>query len=76
MPTLFREGRVHIRMFDRDHVPPHCHVWTPDGDAQVSLVDMTIIRGRLSKQDYEVAKRVIAANIEFLRDEWDRRNGW
>jgi hypothetical protein len=74
MPTLFREGRVHIRMFDRDHAPPHCHVWTPDGDAQVSLDDLTIIRGTLYRGDYELARRLSADNITFLREEWSRRN--
>jgi hypothetical protein len=62
-------------MFDRDHVPPHCHVWTPDGDAQVSLDTLTIINGRLRTQDYELARRIISDNIAFLRAEWARRNG-
>jgi hypothetical protein len=61
-------------MFDRDHAPPHCHDWTPDGDAQVSLDDLTIIRGTLYRGDYELARRLIADNITFLREEWSRRN--
>ena len=35
MSTLHRIGRVQIRMF-HDHNPPHFHIWTPDGDMQVT----------------------------------------
>jgi len=62
-------------MFYRDHLPPHCHAWTPDGDAQISLDTMDIINGRLDTGDYEVARRIISDNIAFLRAEWARRNG-
>ncbi|HQZ13104.1 MAG TPA: DUF4160 domain-containing protein [Devosia sp.] len=75
MPALFREGRVLIRLFDRDHQPPHCHVSTSDGDVQVSLDSLTIINGDIRTQDYEVARRIISDNIAFLREEWTRRNG-
>ena len=75
MVTLYTEGRVRIRMFNGDHNPPHFHIWTPDGDAQVLLADLSVLRGSVSTRDYELAMRWARSNIEFLRSEWERRNG-
>lgn len=48
MPTIFRLGRVQVRMFFDDHHPPHCHLWTPDGEMQIALADLSTMRGRIS----------------------------
>lgn len=74
MPTLYRFGRVQIRMF-HDHNPPHFHVWTPDGDLQVSLTDLQPLNGSVRKGDYELAVAWARSNIDFLWQEWNRLNG-
>ena len=75
MSTLHRIGRVQIRMF-YDHNPPHFHIWTPDSEVQVSLRDLTLLRGGpMHKGDYELAMEWARANIDFLWQEWNRRNG-
>ena len=51
------------------------HIWTPDGDVQVALADLRVIKGRIRTQDYEVAMRWVRGNIDFVRSEWDRLNG-
>jgi hypothetical protein len=75
MVTLYTEGRVSVRMFNGDHNPPHVHVWTPNGDAQILVSDFSILRGSLSTREYEVAVRWMRSNIAFLKAEWERRNG-
>jgi hypothetical protein len=75
MVTLHAVGRVRIRMFDGDHNPPHFHIWTPDGDAQVLLSDLTLLRGTVGPRDYELAMRWARSNIAYLWSEWERRNG-
>ena len=74
MPTLWRSGNVCVRLFDRDHHPPHVHIWTPDGDMQIALSDCSIIRGNIRTRDYELAMLWIRDNIEVLRQEWTHRN--
>lgn len=75
MPTIFRIGRVQVRMFFDDHHPPHCHLWTPDGEMQIALGDLSTMRGRIGKQDYQLAMAWIQDNIEYLWQEWNRLNG-
>jgi len=75
MPTIFRLGRVQVRMFFDDHSPPHCHVWTPDGEMQVALDDLSILRGKIAMQDHKVAMELITQNLEQLRQQWNRLNG-
>ena len=75
MPTLVRIGRMRLVMFFRDHMPPHFHVSTPDGDAQIALADLSIINGQLRTSELEAVRRWARANIEFLEAEWERLNG-
>ena len=75
MGTYFRSGHTYIRLFNGDHNPPHVHIWTPDGDMQISLATLEPMKGNVSKHEYEVAMTWIRSNIDFLRAEWDRLNG-
>ena len=75
MPTYYRSENVHVRMFNGDHNPPHLHIWTPDGDMQVSLSTLQPLRGQVGRHEYELAMLWIRDNIDFLRSEWDRLNG-
>ena len=75
MPTLVWIGAIAVRIFARDHPPPHVHIWTPQGDMKVALSDLSIIQGKIRKHDYELAMAWIRGNIGFLRSEWDRLNG-
>lgn len=75
MPTLVKLGRVQIRMFAGDHMPPHFHIWTPEAEALVLISDLTLVRGRLRKQDLEVALAWARENGERLDAEWKNLNG-
>lgn len=74
MGTLYRGEGVLIRMY-RDHNPPHCHISTPDGEAQVSLPDLQIIRGKVGRRQERVAMRWIRENLDSVLAEWNRLNG-
>jgi hypothetical protein len=76
MPTLVRLDGVLIRMFFGDHYPPHFHVWTAgNGEAQIRLSDLSVMRGDVRKQELELALAWARANMDFLKSEWDRLNG-
>jgi hypothetical protein len=59
----------------RDHNPPHFHISTTGGEAQVSLADLTVIRGGVSKRDFELAIAWVRKNMDLMYAEWDRLNG-
>lgn len=37
MPTIYRIGRFSVKIYPRDHRPPHVHIVGPDGQAKISL---------------------------------------
>ncbi len=62
-------------MFAGDHLPPHFHVWTPEGEALVLIENLELSRGTLRKQDLELAIRWAQDNIDLLQDHWNKLNG-
>jgi hypothetical protein len=60
-------------MYADDHVPPHFHIRTPDGEAQVRIDSLEVIRGDLNRVDLETAI-AWAPSREALMVEWMRLN--
>lgn len=75
MPTLFRSGKVLIRMFGNDHDPPHFHIWTPDMEMQIALADLSTLRGSIRKRDYDTAMAWARENRSLLQAAWNELNG-
>jgi hypothetical protein len=74
MPTLFRSGKVMIRMFRDDHDPPHFHITTPDLEMVIVLSNFSTLRGNIRRRDYEIAMAWARVNIEVLRKTWNELN--
>ena len=75
MPTLQVIGPIAIRMFGRDHHPPHFHITTRDGAVLVRIDDLTVIRGRIRRRDLDLALEWARKKQDFLHHEWNRLNG-
>jgi hypothetical protein len=75
MPTLFRSGKVMIRMFADDHDPPHFHIITPDMEMVIAMSDFSTMKGHVRKRDYEVAMLWARGNVDLLWRRWDELNG-
>lgn len=75
MPTLVEFGSIQIRLYAKDHLPPHFHISTPDGEAIVLLSDLSILRGRVRRRDYEQCRQWASEHRELLDNEWNRLNG-
>lgn len=43
MPTLFILFGLEFRIFTRDHLPPHVHVLSQDGEAKFEIRDDGVI---------------------------------
>jgi len=75
VPTLVELGVVQIRFYAKDHMPPHFHISTPDGEAMMSISDLSLIKGRLRRRDLDAVRNWAAMNRELLENEWNRLNG-
>lgn len=75
MPTLFIIFGLVFRIFTRDHLPPHVHVLSQDGEAkyQVSEKGVELIENKgLKPKDLRLAESVLEENKELVIQEWVR----
>ncbi|MGN6582939.1 MAG: DUF4160 domain-containing protein [Rhizobiaceae bacterium] len=74
MPTLARLGKVLIRVYADDHVPPHFHVAAPDCEVLVSIATLEVLQGSIDRRSLDAALKWARANMELLNNEWTRLN--
>lgn len=65
MPEICRFYGIIIRMFFRDHLPPHFHVEYAEYKAKINIMDGELIDGDLPKK----ALRLVQAWVEIHREE-------
>jgi hypothetical protein len=65
MPTISAFYGIIVRMYWKDHAPPHFHVEFGGARAVVSIVDLSITRGHLPSR----ATRLILEWAEMHRQE-------
>lgn len=80
MPTVHEEDGYAVRIYTKDHPPPHVHVWRGGGVAKIQLDDgsgdLRVVGSRgLSDREAIRAVRIVHAHRERLLDEWRRVHG-
>lgn len=75
MPTVVELGSIQIRIYPKDHAPPHFHISTTYGEAMVRIVDLTLIKGRLKRADLVRVLDWATKNKGLIEDEWNKQNG-
>jgi hypothetical protein len=77
VPTLIRERGFEIRIYTLDHPPPHVHVAQAGAVAKIDLATCHVVEivGAISDRDVKRADALVAANAEFLREEWAKIHG-
>lgn len=77
MPTVVRETGFAIRLFTRDHPPPHVHVERTGAMLKIDLgtCEVVAIAGRVSDQDIRRAERIVKKHAPELREHWERLHG-
>ena len=70
MPVLVRLQYCVIRMYFRDHNPPHFHVDITDGRALVGIGDLNVIEGRVSAAALNEAREWAEKNMDRLLTAW------
>lgn len=74
MGKLHQIGKLIIRVYANDHLPPHFHAIAPDFEALIEIEALTIMRGYLSPRARKTVMMWAAANRAAIVTEWNRIN--
>lgn len=72
MPTVSRFFGLAIRMYARDHAPPHFHVQHGAGDAMVAIETGALLQGSLSARAQRLVAEWAALHRQELMENWNR----
>lgn len=74
MPTIVELGSIQIRVYPRDHYPPHFHISTTYGEAVMSIADLSLIKGKLRRTDFKVIVKWAQENRSLIQHAWNNQN--
>ena len=70
MVTLLRAAGMRFVIYKDDHEPAHLHVYG-DGEARISIFDLTVLSNRgMKKRDLAVALAIVHANQGMFIEHW------
>ena len=64
-------GKVTVRVYANNHVPPHFHLVGPDAEAMIEIATGHLTAGRVPSRE---ALAWALANLDTIRAEWTRIN--
>jgi hypothetical protein len=73
MGKLHQIGKVFIRVYANDHLPPHFHIVAPDFEALIEIETNAVLAGELPKKGRAAMDWAIA-NKALIAAEWNRIN--
>lgn len=75
MGRLYGSGKVVVRIYSNDHLPPHFHIISPGREALVEIGTMKVLNGRLpGGRSGRAALAWVMVNQAVIIDEWNRVN--
>jgi Domain of unknown function (DUF4160) len=72
MPTISSFYGIFIRMYLRDHLPPHFHAIYQEHDANVAIESGEVIEGRLPHVAARLVRERALVHRQELLDNWNR----
>jgi hypothetical protein len=72
MPEISRFYGIVIRMFYRDHAPPHFHAFYGEHQALVNIQTMAVISGTLPARAFGLVTEWALLHQDELLDVWGR----
>ena len=74
MPTVLPQiNGFDVRIYPRDHPPPHVHCWKQRAELVVNLEPISVRENnRMSPADARRALSIVAEHQTFLLAEWQR----
>lgn len=71
MGRLHTIGKVSIRVYANDHLPPHFHIVGVDDEALIEIATLAVLAGSVPDQ---AALDWARDNLDAVRAEWNRIN--
>ena len=71
MPEISRFYGIVIRMYYEDHNPPHFHAIYGRQEAMISILELKIIEGKLSKRAFLMIIEWAILHREALMENWN-----
>ena len=78
MPTIMKLFGLIFRIYTRDHMPPHVHVLSQQGEAIFQINEETVsLRDNkgLKPKDINLALSIREENRELIINEWNNIHG-
>ena len=77
MPTVLILFGLKFRIYTAEHLPPHCHVSSQDGQAKFEIEDeVKLIENKgLKPKDISLAMAILEENLELIQEEWKKLHG-
>jgi hypothetical protein len=70
MPTISVFYGIIIRMYHRDHAPPHFHVLYQDNEAKIDIENLEVMAGYLPRRALGLVLDWAELHQNELRDNW------
>ena len=74
MPIIVRLQLCVIRMYFRDHNPPHFHIDTPEASALMDIRSLCVLEGNVDRRAEREARDWAEANRAQLWAAWQEFN--
>ena len=72
MPEICRFYGIVIRMYTREHAPPHFHAVYADNEASVGIDSLAILQGTLPARARQLVIEWASLHQDEIREAWDR----
>ena len=72
MPEISRFFGIVIRMYFRDHNPPHFHAFYGDDMALIDIASSSVIAGKLPPRALGLVLEWVAIHRSELMDDWEK----
>lgn len=72
MPTISQFFGITIRMYYRDHAPPHFHAYYAEASSVIEIDTLDILEGGLPERAYRMVLEWAVEHRAELRDNWRR----
>lgn len=72
MPTVITIGKVKMRIYPRDHPPPHVHVVGPGCEAKFEIGTLSCsFASGFTRRDLKKIQEYLKKNRDYLQEVWN-----
>jgi hypothetical protein len=72
MPVISSFYGIEIKLYFRDHFPPHFHAFYGEFSAEIAIRDLTVLAGWLPKRATSLVRQWAELHRDELLAEWEK----